>query len=147
MGRCSGFGEGGDIPRLFSDRMPARIACRQVSENNRTFPPLKKGGQGGFLFSTFPLSPPLPDKSSPSPRFLWPDEIPPAPFTKGGGVRGLAKGGGVRGLAKGEIFRGYFRIACRKGSHAGKDRMPERIACRKGSHAGKFPKTTEHSPL
>jgi hypothetical protein len=27
-----------------------RIACRQVSENSRTFPPLKKGGQGGFLY-------------------------------------------------------------------------------------------------
>ena len=36
--------------------MPERIACRQVSENSRTFPPLKKGGQGGFLFSTSPLS-------------------------------------------------------------------------------------------
>jgi hypothetical protein len=40
--------KGGDILRLFSDRMPERIACRQVSENSRTFPPLKKGGQGGF---------------------------------------------------------------------------------------------------
>jgi hypothetical protein len=76
-------------------------------------PPLKKGGQGGFLFSTSPPSPPLLDKSSPSPRFLWSDEIPPAPFAKGGdirgfarggGVRGFAKGGGVRGLVKGEIF-------------------------------------------
>jgi hypothetical protein len=60
------FGKGGDIPRLFSDRMPERIACRQVSENSRTFPPLKKGGQGGFL---------LPDKSSPSP-------LPFLPFFK-----------------------------------------------------------------
>jgi hypothetical protein len=68
----------GDIPRLFSDRMPQRIACRQVSENSRTFPPplkkggrggfpMKKGGRGGFIFSTSPPSPPLPDKASPSP--------------------------------------------------------------------------------
>jgi hypothetical protein len=54
-----GFCKGGDIPRLFSDRMPERIACRQVSENSRTFPPLKKGRQGGFLFSTSPPFPPF----------------------------------------------------------------------------------------
>jgi hypothetical protein len=47
-GRCSGFGKEGDIPRLFSDSMPQRIVCRQVSENSRTFPPFEKGGSGGI---------------------------------------------------------------------------------------------------
>jgi hypothetical protein len=70
--------------------------------------------------------------------FLWPDEIPPAPFGKGGGVRRLAKEeifwplqkGEIFGpLGKGKIFRSYFRIVCRK-----------------GSHAGKSPKTAKHSP-
>jgi hypothetical protein len=50
--RCSGFGEGGNIPRLFSDCMPERISCRQVSENNRTFPPFEKGGSGGISHET-----------------------------------------------------------------------------------------------
>ena len=36
-------------------------------------------------------------------------KIPPAPFGKGGGVRGLAKGGGVRGLAKGGDIRGLAK--------------------------------------
>jgi hypothetical protein len=40
--------KGGDIPKLSSDRMPERIACRQVSENSITFPPFEKGGSGGI---------------------------------------------------------------------------------------------------
>jgi hypothetical protein len=59
------FAKGGDIPKLFSDRMPARIACRQVSENSRTFPPFEKGGSGGISIvilitqkSVIPNSPP-----------------------------------------------------------------------------------------
>jgi hypothetical protein len=42
------------------DRMPASFRKQQNIP-----PPLKKGGQGEFLFSTSPPSPPLPDKSSP----------------------------------------------------------------------------------
>jgi hypothetical protein len=41
----------------------------------------------------------------------------------------LQKGKIFGPLGKGKIFRSYFRIVCRK-----------------GSHAGKFPKTAEHSP-
>jgi hypothetical protein len=59
------FAKGGDIPKLFSDRMPERIACRQVSENSRTFPPFEKGGSGGISIvilvtqkSVIPSSPP-----------------------------------------------------------------------------------------
>jgi hypothetical protein len=46
-----GFGKEGDILRLFLDRMPERIACRQVSENSRTFPPFEKGGAGGIFYT------------------------------------------------------------------------------------------------
>jgi hypothetical protein len=52
-GGILGFGKGGDILRLFSDRMPERIACRQVSENSRTFPPFEKGGAGGISIIAF----------------------------------------------------------------------------------------------
>jgi hypothetical protein len=66
-------------------------------------------------------------------------------FTKGGDILAFTKGGDIWGFlwpivksprpplvkgeifwpfGKGEIFRGYFRIVCRKGSYAGKDRMP-----------------------
>jgi hypothetical protein len=55
-GRCSGFGKGGDIPRLFSDRMPEWIVCRQVSENSRTFPPFEKGGSGGISLHHYPTN-------------------------------------------------------------------------------------------
>jgi hypothetical protein len=119
--------------RLFSDCMPERIACRQVSENSRTFPPFEKGGSGGifyFLHYRFRFY-----------QYFLAVKIPPAPFTKGGDIRGflwpivkspwppLQKGEIFWPLAKEEIFRSYLRTACRK-----------------GSHAGKFPKTAEHSP-
>jgi hypothetical protein len=106
--------KGGDILRLFSDRMPARIVCRKVSENSRTFPPFEKGGSGGishFLHPRplhhYPINllhhrfrfyhylpavkiPPAPfTKGGDIRGFLWPDEIPPAPFGKGGDIRGL----------------------------------------------------------
>jgi hypothetical protein len=45
------FTKGGDILRLFSDRMPERIACWQVSENSRTFPHFEKGGSGGIFYT------------------------------------------------------------------------------------------------
>jgi hypothetical protein len=48
------FTKGGDIPRLSSDRMPERIACRQLSENSRTFPPFEKWGSGGISIFYIP---------------------------------------------------------------------------------------------
>jgi hypothetical protein len=69
--------------------------------------PMKKGGRGGFLFSTSPPSPPLPDKASPSPLPFLPllggFENPPRPP--------LVKGGDVRGLRKGEIFGVFFGLS------------------------------------
>jgi hypothetical protein len=88
--------------RLFSDCMPERIACRQVSENSRTFPPFEKGGSGGISIVRNSLNPPGP--LCKRGRYFWP-------------------------LRKGDIFRSYLRIACRQ-----------------GLHAGKYPKTAEHSP-
>jgi hypothetical protein len=88
-----GFAKGGDIPKLFSDRMPERIACRQVSENSRTFPPFEKGGSGGISIVRNSLNPPGP--LCKRGRYFWP-------------------------LRKGDIFRSYLRIACRQGLHAGK---------------------------
>jgi hypothetical protein len=110
-GRYLGLWEiGGDIPRLFSDRMQERIACRQLSENSKTFPPpLKKWGRGGFLFSTSPPSPPLPDKASPSPLPFLPlladCENPPGPLYERGRYSGLYERGRYFGLwESGEIF-------------------------------------------
>jgi hypothetical protein len=119
------FAKGGDIPKLSSDRMPERIAYRQVSENSRTFPPFEKGGSGGISY-----------EKGGSGGDIW-------GFTKGGDIWGFTKGGDIRGffwpivksprppLQKGEIF-----LAFAKGADIPKlssDRMPERIACRQVS--------------
>jgi hypothetical protein len=92
------------ILRLSSDSMPERIECRQVSENSRIFPPLKKGGQGGFpmkkegqgglLFSTFPGPLHHYPINLLHHRFLFyhylpAAKIPPAPFAKGGDIWGM----------------------------------------------------------
>jgi hypothetical protein len=84
-GRCSGFGKGGDIPRLFSDRMPERIACRQVPENSTTFPPFEKGGSGGISIHHYPIN--LLHHRFRFYHYLPAVKIPPAPFDKGGDVR------------------------------------------------------------
>jgi hypothetical protein len=101
------FGKGEDILRLFSDRMPQRIACRQVSENSRTFPPFEKGGSGGIshekggpggdcyflhprLLHHYPIN--LLHHRFRFYHYLTAVKIPPAPFTKGGDILAFAKG-------------------------------------------------------
>jgi hypothetical protein len=117
------FAKGGNIPKLSSDRMPERIACRQVSENSRTFPPFEKGGSGGISYRPQLVKsprPPLPKGEIFGVSFGL-SLNPPGPLYE--------RGRYFWPLRKGEIFRSYLRIVCRK-----------------GLHTGKFPKTAEHSP-
>jgi hypothetical protein len=118
------FAKEGDILRLFSDRMPARIACRQVSENSRTFPPFEKGGSGGIShekgvarggIAIFYIPGPLHHRFR-FYHYLTAVKIPPAPFGKGGDILAFGKGEDIWGflwpivksprppLVKGEIF-------------------------------------------
>jgi hypothetical protein len=149
--------------------MPERIACRQVSENSRTLPPFEKGGSGGISHEKGGARGGLLFSTSPGPlrhypihllhhrfrfyHYLTAVKIPPAPFTKGGDIRGFAKGGRYSGFyrentppsprpsppsgGEGMIFmsggdqipvmmvceRGRYSEAV-FGSYAGKDRMP-----------------------
>ena len=89
---------------------------------------MKKGGQGGFLFSTSPSSPPLPDKASPSPLPFLPlladRQNPPGPlykrgkyldFTKGGDSLAFTKGGDSRDFTKGRNILAF----CKGGGYSG----------------------------
>jgi hypothetical protein len=152
-GRCSGFGKEGDIPRLFSDRMPERIACRQVSENSRTFPPFEKGGSGGISLHHYPIN-------LLHHRFRFYHYFPAVePIVKSPRPP-LVKGEIFEVLQKGEIFGVFFGLSVnppgplykrgrvfgvwQRGRCSGfgkegdiprlfSDRMPERIACRQVS--------------
>jgi hypothetical protein len=119
------FAKGGNIPKLSSDRMPERIACRQVSENSRTFPPFEKGGSGGISYRPQLVKsprPPLPKGEIFGVSFGLSLNPPGALYERGRYFWVLPKG---------EIF-----LAFAKGGNIPKlssDRMPERIACRQVS--------------
>jgi hypothetical protein len=97
------FAKRGDILRLFSDRMPERIACRQVSENSKTFPPFEKGGSGGISIVILvtqkmchPESPRLASRVIPNPP------ASPPVSSRGGTTRDLQSGTQAEGGFKPE---------------------------------------------